>query len=170
MMRSTRLIAFVVATLASTASLAGAQVRDSAGTRAVRAGHNAGGRTGHNAPLRGVALSTAEKVKIKEIHARFRTEAKSLQESLRPAMLEARTARQKGDTAAARALLERTKGDRAKLRAMRTQEMSDVRASLSPEQQKQFDANLKQAARNRASAKKGRGTKHLQRMRPGPNG
>ena len=75
-----------------------------------------------------------------------------------PAMQEARAARQKGDTATMRAVLERTKGDRAKLRALMERQKTDVRAALSPEHQKQFDANVQQASQRRAAmAKKGRG-------------
>jgi Spy/CpxP family protein refolding chaperone len=105
-----------------------------------------------------VQLSTAEKSKLKEIHAGYRTQTQSLRESLKPAMQEARVARQKGDTAAMRTVLERTKGDREKLRSLMDRQKADLRAALSPEHQKQFDANVKQASQGRgAHAKKGRG-------------
>jgi Spy/CpxP family protein refolding chaperone len=143
-MHSNRVIALVVATLVSTAGFAGAQGTGSA--RAARAqGKGAVQRGGPNGLMRGVTLSEAEKAKVKEIQARYRTEAKSLRESMQPAMAEARAARQKGDTAAVRAVLERTKSDREKAREMRTRQLADLRAALSPENQTAFDATVKQA-------------------------
>jgi len=170
-MRNTRLVLLVVAALASTASFAGAQT---ANPDIARAGKGVG-RRAQGELLRGVKLSDTEKAKLKEMHGKYATETKSLRESLKPAMLEARTARQKGDTAAARALLERTKSDREKLRAVRQRQMADLRTALTPEHQKQFDANVQQAAEKRASAKKGRGAKkHVgglrKKVRPAPNG
>jgi Spy/CpxP family protein refolding chaperone len=170
-MRNTRLVLVVVAALASTASFAGAQATTPDVAHAGKGvGHRARGEM-----LRGVKLSDAEKSKLKEMHGRYSTETKSLRESLKPAMLEARAARQKGDTAAARAVLERTKGDREKLRAVMQRQKADFRAALTPEHQKQFDANVQQAAEKRASAKKGRGGKgHVggrqKKVRTTPNG
>lgn len=142
-MHSNRIIALVVATLVSTASFAGAQGTGS--PRAARAQGKAVQRGVRDGLMRGVTLSETEKAKVKEIQARYRAEAKSLRESMQPAMAEARAARQKGDTAAVRAVLERTKSDREKARALRTRQIADLRAALSPENQKAFDANVKQA-------------------------
>lgn len=159
-MHSNRVIALVVATLVSTASFAGAQVTSSRTARASRAQDRVPAQRGsREGLLRGVTLSEAEKGKVKEIQAHYRTEAQSLRESMKPALAEARAARQKGDTAAARAVLDRTKGDREKAKALRTRQMADVRAALSPEHQKAFDANVKQAkAQPGAARKQGRGT------------
>jgi Spy/CpxP family protein refolding chaperone len=151
-MKNTRLVLLVVAVVASTASFAGAQSTTARAGKGV--GHRARGEL-----LSGVTLTDAEKSKLKEMHGRYQSETKSLRESLKPAMQEARAARQKGDTAAARAVLERTKGDREKLRAVMQRQKTDFRAALTPEHQKQFDANVKQAAERRVSAKKGRGAK-----------
>ncbi|MEO5817937.1 MAG: Spy/CpxP family protein refolding chaperone [Gemmatimonadaceae bacterium] len=157
-MRNSRLVVLVVAALASTASFASAQAAraDSAGV--ARAGRDSNHRA-RGELLRGVTLTEAEKGKLKELHGRNKEETKSLRESLKPAMKEARTARQKGDTAAARAVLERTKADREKLHAVMQHQKADVRAALTPEHQKQFDANVKQVSERRRSAKKGRGGK-----------
>jgi Spy/CpxP family protein refolding chaperone len=168
-MRNSRLVLLVVAVLASAASLAGAQT-DPATARAGRsAARHAGGRE----LLRGITLSAAEKARIKEIHVRSRAEGKAVRETLKPAMQEAKAARQKGDTAAARAVLERTKGDRAKLRALKEREKNDVRSALSPDQQKQFDANVQQAAKQRGAQKgkggKGRRNDRAQRISLRPN-
>jgi Spy/CpxP family protein refolding chaperone len=116
------------------------------------------GERGEHGMLRGITLSDAEKARIEQIHEKYRTEGQGLRESLRPAMQEARTARQRGDTAAARAAFDRTKGDREKVRALMEREHTDVRAALSPENQKQFDANAQDFAKRRAErAKNGKG-------------
>ena len=154
-MHTSRVVLLVVAVLASAASLAGAQTTNPGTARAQR---SVGRHAGRKDLLRGITLNAAEKAKIKAIHVRSRTEGKALRETLRPAMQEAKAARQKGDTAAARAVLERTKGDREKLRALKEWEMNDLRSALSPDQQKQFDANVQQAATQRG-AKRGKGGK-----------
>jgi Spy/CpxP family protein refolding chaperone len=116
-----------------------------------------GGR-GEHGMLRGMTLSDAEKARIKQIHEKYQTEGKGLRESLRPAMQEARAARQRGDTAAARAAFDRTKGDREKVRALMERQHAEIRAALSPENQKQFDANAQELAKRRAEwAKNGKG-------------
>jgi hypothetical protein len=128
-------------------------------------GRRAGGRPGL---LRGMKLSEVEKARMKEIHGNYREEAKALRESLRPAMQEARAARQKGDTVTARAVRERTKGDREKLRGLTERHMTDVRAALSPEHQKQFDANVQRVRQRRAEGmKKGGMGKRQQRAHEG---
>lgn len=180
-MRSSRVIALVVVAIATTASFAGAQASAPGAARAPRAGRSmaAGiqGRAGAAGLLRGVTLSAAEKTKIKQVHASYRTESKPLRESLRPAMLEAKAARQKGDTVAARTVLQRTKSDREKLQALTERQKSDTRAALSPEHQKQFDANVQQLAQQRAHGRKGGKSgkglvrEHMgRRSRPGTNG
>ena len=154
-MRKIRIIAFVVASLVSTASLAGAQApagRDQAGRSGMGRGMQ-GGR-GERGLLRGIKLSDAEKTKVKEIHGKYAAEGKTLRESLRPAMEEARAARQKGDTAAARAVWDRNKAGRDKIKALMERERTEIRTALSPENQKQFDANVQQLAQRRAEWEK----------------
>jgi Spy/CpxP family protein refolding chaperone len=154
-MRKSRVIAFVIASLVSTASFAGAQAPAGgaeAGRHAMGRGM-AGGR-GQRALLHGITLSDAEKAKLKEIDARYATEGKSLRESMRPVMEEARAARQKGDTAAARAVRVRNKATFDKVQALRTREQADIRAALTPEHQKLFDANVQQLAQRRAEWQK----------------
>lgn len=155
-MRNTRLVLLVVAALAATSSFASAQATTPNAARVDRAGKSVGHR-GRGELLRGVKLTSAEKSKLKEVHGRYQSETKTLRESLKPAMHEARAARQKGDTAAARAVFERTKSDREKLNAVMQRQKADIRAALTPEHQKQFDANVQQAAERRTSGKKGRG-------------
>jgi Spy/CpxP family protein refolding chaperone len=151
-MKQIRLIAFVLASMAAAAPLAGAQGaqqgnRHQAGARAQR-----GGKHGL---LRGLNLSAAEKAKVKTVHENYAAQTKPMRESLRPAMQEARADRQKGDTAAARAVFERTKASRESLRTVMEREKSEMRAALTPANQRQFDANVKQAVA--ARGKKGMG-------------
>src|SRR4051812_8084189 len=62
--------------------------------------------------LRGLNLTADEKVKLKGVHEKYKAQAKTLRESMKPAMQEARAARQKGDTASARAIFQRTENSR----------------------------------------------------------
>ncbi len=94
--------------------------------------------------FKGVKLTDQQKAQIKAINAKYRAQAKQAREALRPAMQEARADRQKGDTAAARAVFERNRGQFEQLRKQREQELQEIRAVLTPEQQKQFDANTAQ--------------------------
>jgi Spy/CpxP family protein refolding chaperone len=150
-MRKTRVLAVVVASLVSAASFAQAQSAapaPQAGRHAMRGGMR--GERGHGGVLKGIKLSDTEKAKLKEIHGRYAPENKKLFESMKPAMQEARALRQKGDTAGARAVLERNKAGRDQFKALRDREQADVRAALSPENQKQFDLNVQEQAKRRA--------------------
>jgi len=123
--------------------------------------------------LRGTKLSDAEKAKLKEIHGRYATQSKSLRESMKPAMQEARAARQKGDTAAARAVWSRNKAGLDRMQALRTSEQADIRVALTSENQKQFDANVLQMSKRRADAKaNGKAGKRggVRGQRPGQTG
>ncbi len=93
---------------------------------------------------------------MKEIRGKYRTEAQSLQESLRPAMQDMRAARQKNDSVALKAAWDRSAGDRQKLQALMQRERADIRTALSVEHQAQFDANVKQLEQRRAGRTKDR--------------
>ena len=155
-MGKTRVIALVVASLVSTASFAGAQAPAQQGNRtgrhAMEQGMRAGAR-GERGLFRGITLSEAEKAKLKDIHGKYATQAKSLREQMKPAMQEARAARQKGDTAAAKAVFARNKGSFDKLAELRKSEQAELRSALTPEHQKQFDANVQQFAKRRDEMK-----------------
>lgn len=94
--------------------------------------------------FRGIRMTDDQRARLQEIRAKYREQERPLVEAMRPALREARTARQRGDTTAARAALERVAGERTKLRALREQQLGEVRAMLTPEQRQQFDQNLKQ--------------------------
>lgn len=156
-MRKTRMTAFVVASLVSVASFAGAQapdVSEKGGRQAM--GHGMEGRRdgARGAMLRGLKLSDAEKSKVKEIRSRYVVEAKAQREAMKPAMQEARALRQKGDTAGLRALWERNKASHEQMQALALRQQADIRAALSAENQKQFDLNLQERKVRRAEWKR----------------
>jgi Spy/CpxP family protein refolding chaperone len=152
-MRKTRVLALVVAALVSSASIVGAQAPaggQQGGRHAM--GRGMEGRQGgpDGGALRGLNLSEAEKAKVREIRAKYVAEGKTLRESLKPTMQEARTLRQKGDTAGLRALRDRNKPARDQLEALQVRQRAELRAALSPENQKLFDAKVQQQAARRA--------------------
>jgi Spy/CpxP family protein refolding chaperone len=157
-MKQIRVIAFLLTSMIAAAPFAGAQAA-SRGNRA-EAGVGRPERGGMRRGLmRGVNLSVAEKAKVKSVHAKYAAEVKPMRMSLKSAMQEARADRQKGDTAAARAVLARTKGSRESLRGVMAREQNEIRAALTPANQRQFDANMKQAVAARGKKGKGFGGK-----------
>ena len=171
-MRKTRVLALVVASLVSTASFAGAQDPATApqgGRHAMGRGMEGRGFGERGGALRGLKLSDAEKAQVKTIHAKYAAEGKTLRESLKPTMQEARALRQKGDTAGLRALWEKNKPARDQMQALQVRQQAEIRAALSPENQKLFDANVQKMETRRAEwAKKGKGGKHGGMGRHGP--
>lgn len=166
-MRKSRVIAVMFASLVSVASVASAQV---AAPRAENARHEMRpgmkGRHGRDGgALRGIKLSDAEKAKLKEIHQKYRTEAQSLRQSLKPAMEQARAARQKGDTAAVRKVWQDNKGAREQMKALHDREQAEIRAALSPENQQKFDANVARLKERREAIKDRREDRREKRAR-----
>lgn len=161
-MRKTRVFAFVVASLVSTSSIVGAQAPATGhqgGRHVMGRGMEDRGGPGAGA-LRGLTLSEAEKAKLKEVHAKYAVERKTLRESLKPTMQEARALRQKGDTAGLRTLWDRNKPARDQLDALQVRQQADIRAALSTENQKLFDARVQAQATRRAEwAKSGKAEK-----------
>ena len=148
----TRIGALVVAFVVSASVVQAQSPVPGAGAGQAAMGHGKGmgrGHGGRGGLMRGLKLSDTERAKLKEIHAKYKTESKSLRESLKPAMQDARAARQKGDTAAARAAWDRTKSDREKVRALMERERNELRGALSAENQRQFDANVSQMKEKR---------------------
>src|SRR3982751_972258 len=120
-MRKSRVLGFAIVSLLTVGSIARAQT---AAPGAPQAGQQRGGRVegGRGRLLRGIKLSDAEKARVKEIRGRYQTETKALRESLRPAMQDMRTARQKHDTVAMKAAWDRTTADRQTLDALKQRE------------------------------------------------
>ena len=100
------------------------------------------GDRGMRAPralMRGVNLTDAQKSQIRAIHQKYQAQFKSIRDANKPARDEARAARQRGDTAAARAAFEKS---RDQFQSLRQQELNEVRGVLTPDQQTTFDANV----------------------------
>jgi Spy/CpxP family protein refolding chaperone len=157
-MRTSRVIGFAIAAILTVGTSVQAQsTAQQPRHEARRAGRMHGG-PGRGGLLRGITLSDAEKAQMKTIHAKYGAEAKALREAMRPAMQDVRTARQKRDSVAAKAAWDRTAGERQKLQALMQQERAEIRAALTAEHQKVFDANAKQLEERRAErAKNGKG-------------
>ena len=111
---------------------------------------------GHGA-LRGVKPTDAQKAQIKAIHEKYQPQFKSFRDAMKPAMDEAKAARQRGDTAAARAAFAKTESTRQQAQALRAQETAEIRAVLTPEQQKTFDTNVAQMKTRGDHMQKGHG-------------
>jgi periplasmic protein CpxP/Spy len=94
--------------------------------------------------FRGIDLTQAQRDQIKTVNEKYRAQFQTIQESLKPDLQAAKEARQRGDTAAARTAFERTKPARDRMQALMQQQRTEVRALLTAEQQKTFDANLAQ--------------------------
>jgi periplasmic protein CpxP/Spy len=168
-MRKSRVVGFAIAGILTVGTIAQAQ---STTTQPQQRRHATSrderGARGRAGLLRGITLSDAEKTQVKAIHAKYGAEARSLRESLRPAMQDMRAARQKRDSAAMKAARDRTATDRQKLQALMQRERAEIRAALTPEHQKVFDANAKTLEQRRAEwSKKGEGVRG---DRPGRRG
>jgi Spy/CpxP family protein refolding chaperone len=167
------LFALVVAASATVAATAGAQSTAPAnGQRIERsksdsARWKARGAKGHGreamgpgrSALRGVKPTDAQKAQIKAINEKYQPQFKSFRDAMKPAMDEAKAARQRGDTAAARAAFAKTESTRTQAQALRAQESAEIRAVLTPDQQKTFDANVAKMKTRGEHGKKGRGSR-----------
>lgn len=137
------------------------------GPRGMRGG--AGG-----ALLQGITLSDAQKAQLKQYREAQRSKFESERDQHRAEMQKARDARQRGDTAAANAMFRQF---RAQMEQRRTAQIAAIRGILTPDQQRQFDANVAQwkqraAQRDSAGARRGehRGERHGQRQDAGSQG
>ena len=102
------------------------------------------GRAGMKGLFRGIDLTQSQRDQMKVVSEKYGAQFRTLRESLQPDLKAAREARQRGDTVAARAAWERTNAGRERMRTLMEQQRNEVRALLTPEQQKTFDANAAQ--------------------------
>lgn len=165
-MLRTRTIALGLALCVGLAATAAAQAadspRDTTAATTARPHRQRGGRPEafRGALFRGIQLTSAQRSQLQTIQGKYRPQVKSIRDQMRPAMQEARSARQRGDTTAARAAFDKTSGEREKLQSLRKQELADVRNVLTADQQKQFDKNMsemKSKGREWRGGKAGRG-------------
>lgn len=114
--------------------------------------------------LHGITLTDAQKAQLKQYREAERSKMQSERDQHRAEFEKARDARQRGDTAAANAVFRQF---RAQMEQERTAQIAQVRGILTPDQQRQFDANVAQwkqraAQRDSAGARRGnwRGQRH----------
>ena len=99
--------------------------------------------------FKGITLTADQKAKLQELR-----KSEKPNDQFRKAMEDARAARQRGDTAAARAQMQAL---RPQMEQERARQVSAIRSILTPDQQKQFDANVatwKQHAAERQNARR----------------
>ena len=109
------------------------------------------------AALRGIELTDAQRTRIRAIHDKYRPQYQALRDQLHAPRDSARAARQRGDTAAARATLARTAPVGDEVKALADRERAEVRAVLTAEQQKTFDANVQRMRERLTERREGRG-------------
>jgi protein CpxP len=119
-----------------------------------RRGPRAGGQMRAREFGRDLNLTDAQKAQIKAIRDKYKPQNEAARTQAKPFMEAARAARQKGDTAAFRSNIEKA---RQVGQSVRTQEMTEIRNVLTPEQRTKFAA--KQAERRNKGAHKGWGKK-----------
>jgi Spy/CpxP family protein refolding chaperone len=150
-------------------SLAGAQAVHAQAPRDSTA-HKWGGRGARGGPgmmehalLKSVTLTDAQKAKLEQVQKSERASMTADSGARRAAFDAMRKARQSGDTAtASRLLLEQ----RTKMDQQFAAHSAAVRAILTPQQQKQFDANVAEMKSHRGEFGRGRGQKHTKPATP----
>ena len=135
-------------------------------------GRGPGGRRGGGMDrmlLKGITLTDAQKAKLQELHQAERSKMEANgQRGQNPEFQAIREARQKGDTATANRLMQAA---RAKMEAQRDEQFKVIRALLTPEQAKQFDANVAEMKQHQGQfggrSFGGHGAGHQGATRPG---
>ena len=110
--------------------------RDHRGWDGERGGHR-GGPGGML--LKGINLTDTQKNRLEAIRKEQEPEMKKTREQFGAVMKEAREARERGDTTAARAKMEQVRGQ---MERQRDQQIATLRTILNADQQKQLDANI----------------------------
>ena len=114
--------------------------------------------------LKGINLSADQKARLKEMRKSEQSDASGQQ--MRKAMADVRAARQRGDTAAARAQMQAM---RPQMEQARERQVASIRSILTPDQRKQFDANLAQWKQHAGERRGGRDGTHGGHQTGAPN-
>jgi protein CpxP len=109
------------------------------GERGERGARRRGAGGPEGALLKGITLTDAQKTQLEALRKEQRAERQKTREQFGAVMKEARDARQRGDTATARAKMEQV---RAEMEKRREHQVASLRSILTPDQQKQLDANV----------------------------
>ena len=112
-----------------------------------------GGREGRGFG-RDLNLTDAQKTQIKAIRTKYQPQNQALRDRAKPFTDAARAARKSGDSVAFRTNMEKARQVMQSGQSIHTQEMAEIRAILTPDQQAKFDAQQKAAAERRAKGGK----------------
>jgi Spy/CpxP family protein refolding chaperone len=94
-----------------------------------------------NTLFRGISLTSEQRGQLDTINNKYRSQRESIRRAMQPDLQEARTARQRGDTTAARAAWARTAEQRKQLQTLQEQQLGEIRGTLTSDQQQRFDQN-----------------------------
>ena len=158
-MSSVRTLALGALMIVGVAGVSAAQSTTTPPTRSQRSGEMQGRRGGGRGFGADLNLTDAQKAQIKTIRAKYQPQNEALRNQAKPFMEAARTARQKGDTAAARTNMEKARQIMQGGQTFRTQENAEIRAILTPDQQAKWDARQKQMGERGKGEHKGWGRK-----------
>lgn len=147
MRKSMMAVGLAMALTAGSAALASAQAAQAAPQRPQHGQWDGrggpGGRRGRPgaALLHGITLSDAQKAQLAQYREAQRTKFQGEREQHAADFKKMRDARQRGDTATANAMMRQF---RAQMEQRRDTQVAAIRDILTPDQQKQFDANVAQ--------------------------
>ena len=147
-MRRIALSGLALALTLGTASLVAAQqapqgqARQGQGQWQGRGERGQGGR-GQKALFKGVKLTDQQKAQIGQIRQKYGEQSRQLRQSLRPAGEQGQAQPGQGERRV-RPAFDRNSPQFQQLRSLREQEMREVRALLTPDQQRTFDGNVAQ--------------------------
>lgn len=151
---------------AAFAALAAAGVAQAQGTGAPAQHQHGAERGGQMGPggrggmmmeqmlFKGITLTDAQKAKLDTVHQQMRTAMQAQRGQGRPDFSAIREAREKGDTATANKLMAE---QRAKMELQQQAHLATIRMILTPEQQKQFDANVAEMKQHQGEWGRGHG-------------
>jgi Spy/CpxP family protein refolding chaperone len=158
-MSSARTLALGALMIVGVAGVSAAQSTTTPPSREHRSGAMQGRRGPGREFGRDLNLTDAQKAQIKAIHTKYQPQNEALRNQAKPFMDAARTARQKGDTVAARSNFEKARQVMQGGQSFRTQQNAEIRAILTPDQQAKFDARQKKMAEHSKDGHKGWGKK-----------
>ena len=142
-------------------SLAGAAAAQQQAPDSVRRDHSGGDHRGPGRPdgrfegrggpggflLKDISLTDAQKTQVKQLREANRGKMDANRDAMKKQFDEARAARERGDTTAARAIMQR---NRQAMEAARAQDIAAIRNILTADQRVQFDKNVVEMKKHEA--------------------